>query len=50
MGADDSPLSLQISRRRPEAAALQSTEVIIADMLARVAETAEMLESIRGML
>lgn len=34
----------------PEAAALRSPEDIIADMLARDAETAEILESIRGML
>ncbi len=34
----------------PETAALRSPEVIIADMLARDAETAEILESIRGML
>ena len=34
----------------PEAAALRSPEVIIADMLARDAETAEILENIRGML
>jgi type I restriction enzyme M protein len=34
----------------PEAAALRTPEDIIADMLARDAETAEILESIRGML
>lgn len=34
----------------PEAAALRGPEDIIADMLARDAETAEILESIRGML
>ena len=34
----------------PEAEALQSPEQIIADMLARDAETAEILEEIRGML
>ncbi len=34
----------------PEAAALRSPEAIIADMLARDAETAEILETIRGML
>lgn len=34
----------------PEAAVLRSPEDIIADMLARDAETAEILESIRGML
>ncbi|MEQ1902294.1 MAG: N-6 DNA methylase [Devosia sp.] len=34
----------------PEAAALRSPEDIIADMLARDGETAEILESIRGML
>ena len=34
----------------PEAAALRSPEDIIADMLARDAETADILESIRGML
>lgn len=34
----------------PEAEALRSPEAIIADMLARDAETADILESIRGML
>jgi len=34
----------------PEAAALRSPEAIIADMLARDAETAQILEDIRGML
>jgi type I restriction enzyme M protein len=34
----------------PEAEALRTPEDIIADMLARDAETAEILESIRGML
>ena len=34
----------------PEAEALRSPEAIIADMLARDAETAGILESIRGML
>ena len=34
----------------PEAVALRSPEVIIADILARDAETADILESIRGML
>ncbi len=33
----------------PEAEALRSPEQIIADMLARDAETAEILEEIRGM-
>ena len=34
----------------PEAEALRSPEAIIADMLARDAETAQILEDIRGML
>ena len=34
----------------PEAEALRSPEVIIAEMLARDAETVEILENIRGML
>ena len=34
----------------PEAAALRSPEEIIADMLARDAETGDILENIRGML
>ena len=48
---DEATLDLSVKNpNAPEAAALRSPEVIIADMLARDAETAEILESIRGML
>ena len=47
------PDTLDLSVRNPnppEEAPLRSPEEIIADMLARDAETAEILENIRGML
>jgi type I restriction enzyme M protein len=49
LDADTLDLSVK-NPNAPEAAALRSPEAIIADMLARDAETAEILESIRGML
>ena len=51
--ADLDPDTLDLSVRNPNApeeAPLRSPEKIIADMLARDAETAEILENIRGML
>ena len=51
--ADLDPDTLDLSVRNPNApeeAPLRSPEEIIADMLARDAETAEILENIRGML
>lgn len=48
---DDANCDLSVKNpNAPEAAALRSPEDIIADMLARDAETAEILESIRGVL
>jgi type I restriction enzyme M protein len=48
---DDATCDLSVKNpNAPQAAALRSPEDIIADMLARDAETAEILESIRGML
>ena len=49
LDADTLDLSVK-NPNAPEAEALRSPEAIIADMLARDAETAEILESIRGML
>ena len=51
--ADLDPDTLDLSVKNPNApeeAPLRSPEAIIADMLARDAETAEILENIRGML
>jgi len=48
---DEATFDLSVKNpNAPEAAALRTPEDIIADMLARDAETAEILESIRGML
>lgn len=48
---DEATFDLSVKNpNAPEAAALRSPEDIIADMLARDAETADILESIRGML
>lgn len=48
---DDETFDLSVKNpNAPEAAALRSPQDIIADMLARDAETAEILENIRGML
>jgi type I restriction enzyme M protein len=48
---DDATFDLSVKNpNAPEAAALRTPKDIIADMLARDAETAEILESIRGML
>lgn len=48
---DDATCDLSVKNpNAPEAAALRRPEDIIADMLARDAETADILESIRGML
>jgi type I restriction enzyme M protein len=50
-GVDEATLELSVKNpNAPEAAALRSPKEIIADMLARDAETAEILESIRGIL
>ena len=50
-GLDEDTLDLSVKNpNAPEEAPLRSPEDIIADMLARDAETAEILESIRGML
>lgn len=48
---DDDTLDMSVKNpNAPEAAALRSPEEIIADMLARDAETADILETIRGLL
>tara|TARA_R110002073_G_scaffold19509_4_gene71221 strand:- start:12212 stop:13672 length:1461 start_codon:yes stop_codon:yes gene_type:complete len=48
---DDATFDLSVKNpNAPEAEALRNPEAIIADMLARDAETADILESIRGML
>ena len=49
LGEDTCDLSAK-NPNAPEAEALRSPEAIIADMLARDAETADILENIRGML
>jgi type I restriction enzyme M protein len=48
---DDDTLDMSVKNpNAPEAAALRSPEEIIDDMLARDAETADILETIRGLL
>ena len=48
---DDATCDLSVKNpNAPEAEALRSPEAIIADMLARDSETAQILEDIRGML
>ncbi len=50
-GLDEATCDLSVKNpNAPEAAALRKPEDIIADMLSRDAETADILESIRGML
>jgi type I restriction enzyme M protein len=50
-GLDEATFDLSVKNpNAPEAEALRSPEEIIADMLARDAETAQILEDIRGML
>jgi type I restriction enzyme M protein len=50
-GLDPATFDLSVKNpNAPEAVALRTPEAIIADMLARDAETADILENIRGML
>lgn len=50
-GLDEDTFDLSVKNpNAPEAEALRSPEEIIADMLERDAETAQILEAIRGML
>ena len=50
-GLDEETFDLSVKNpNAPEAAPLRSPEEIIADILARDAETAEILETIRGIL